>query len=86
MRLLPTASTLRPGEPYVNGAVKTNPPMTAAMTTMHPTTMRKGTFARRGARRRVRGPAKETGKLTVSLKTKLTATPATKHDIKCAGR
>jgi hypothetical protein len=24
--------------------------------------------------------------LTVSLKTKLTATPATKHDIKCAGR
>jgi hypothetical protein len=81
-----TPSGLRPGEPYVKGAVKIKPPITMPITTKAAMTILSGTFALRGARRRVFDPASDTGKLMVSLNIKLKAAPATRADIICAGK
>lgn len=85
LRLL-TASTLKPGEPYVRGAVNTNPAITRAITPRAAITILSGTLAFSGGRLRVFEPASDTGKLTVSLNMKLEAAPATRADIICAGR
>jgi len=45
-----------------------------------------GTSAFVRGRRRVPGPANEIGKLTVSLKIKLNATPAIRVEMRCAGK
>lgn len=60
LRLL-TAPTSKPGEPYVSGLRYTKPAITANMTMSAAITILSGTSAFVRGRRRVNGPASETG-------------------------
>lgn len=70
----------------MRGLVKTNPAITARITMSAAITIFNGTSAFVLGRRRVVGPANEMGKLMVSLKMKLNATPAIRVEMRCAGR